>query len=60
MHGEGKLPFVQKLFQAKTNFFKKDPRARKLQEPGNKQKKINRTVKLCTLATNNLNKLTCQ
>ena len=39
------------------NIFKMGPTSRKLQEPGKKQNKINeinRTVKLCTLATNNL------
>ena len=47
----------------RTTFFQMDPSARKLQELGNKQnkiKEINRTLKLCTLATNNFDiKLTC-
>ena len=53
----GNYHMYRKLFTCKTTFFKMDPSARKLQEPGNKQnksKKINRTVKLCTLATNSL------
>ena len=57
MLGEWKLPRVQETFSCKTTLFKMDPRASKLQESGNKQnniKKINRTLKLCTLATNNL------
>ena len=56
MLGEWKLPRIQETFSCKTTFFKMDPRARKLQESGNEQSKIkenNRTLKLCTIATNN-------
>ena len=44
----------RKLFPEKQHFFQMDPSARKLQESGIKSKKINRTLKLCTLGTNNL------
>ena len=57
MLGEWKLPRVQETFSSKTTFLKMDPSARKLQKQEInriKSKKINRTVKLCTLATNNL------
>ena len=56
MLGEWKLPHVQETFSCKPTFFQMDPSARKLQESGNRteSKKINRTLKLCTLATNNL------
>ena len=56
MLGEWKLPGVPETFSCKTTFFQMDPSARKLQESGNriKSKKINRTLKLFTLATNNL------
>ena len=58
MLGEWKLPRVQETFSWRTTYFQMDPSARKLQESGNKQnkikKKINRTLKLCTLASNNL------
>ena len=45
------------IFFMQNNIFKMNPSTRKLQESGNKQnkiKEINRTLKLCTLATNNL------
>ena len=46
------------IFFLQNNIIKMDPSARNLQESGNKQnkvkKKISRTFKLCTLATNNL------
>ena len=58
MLGEWKFPGVQETFFSKTTFFKMDPSTRKLQESGKKNriksKKINRSLKLCTLATNNL------
>ena len=53
----GNYHVYRKLFPAKQHFLKWDHRARKFQESGSKQnkmKKINRTLKLCTLATNNL------
>ena len=53
----GNYHVYRKLFPAKQLFFQMDPSARKLQESGNnriKSKKINRTLKLCKLATNNL------
>ena len=57
MLGEWKLPRAQETFLSKTRLLKMDPSARKLQKQEInriKSKKINRTVKLCTLATNNL------
>ena len=47
----------RKIFPAKQHFLKWTPVPAKLQESGNKQNKIkenNRTLKLCTLASNNL------
>ena len=53
MLGEWKLPRVQETFSCKTTFFKMENC--KNQETNRiKSKKINRTLKLCTLATNNL------
>ena len=57
MLGEWKLPRVQELFPGEQHFFKWIPAPEncKNQETNNiKSKKINRTLKLCTLATNNL------
>ena len=57
MLGEWKLPHVQETFSCKTTFFQMNPSSRKLQESENRHNKINkmnRTHKLCTLATNNL------
>ena len=57
MLGERKLPHVQETFSGKTTFFKmeKEKEKCKKQEINRiKSKKINRTVKLVTLATNNL------
>ena len=57
MLGEWKLPRVQETFPAKQNFFKWIPAPEncKNQETNIiKSTKINRTLKLCTLATNNL------
>ena len=53
----GNYHVYRKLFPGEQHFFQMDPSARKLQESGNnriKSKKINTTLKLCTLATNNL------
>ena len=57
MLGEWKLPRVQETFAAKQHFFKWIPAPQncKNQETNRiKSNKINRTLKLCTLATNNL------
>ena len=40
MLGERKLPVYRKLFHATQHFFKMDPSARKLQEPGNNQNEL--------------------
>ena len=56
MHKNLKTPAVERLEKGNYHVYKKlfpaklDPIARKLQESGNKQNKINRTLKLCTLA----------
>ena len=57
MLGEWKLPREQETFPAKHHFFKWIPAPEncKNQETNRiKSKKINRTLKLCTLATINL------
>ena len=57
MLGEWKLPLVQETLSCKTTFFKMVPGPEKCKNQDIsriKSKKINRTLKLCTLATNNL------